>query len=83
MRLSVIVPIFNESRALPSTIYEISRRFPDPDTQFFLVDDGSSDDSAGLAEHLVGDDSRFEVIRLPGNHGKGAAVRAGGIRAGC
>ena len=80
MRLSVIVPIFNESRALPSTIYEISRRFPEPDTQFFLVDDGSSDDSAGLAEHLVGNDIRFVVIRLPEHHGKGAAVRAGVAR---
>lgn len=75
--LSVVVPMFNEARALPATLDELKRRFQSADTEIFLVDDGSTDDTAGLAEHLVKDHSQFEVLRLPRNMGKGAALRAG------
>ena len=75
--LSVVVPMFNEARALPATLDELTRRFDSTETEIFLVDDGSTDDSAGLAEHLVKDHPQFEVLRLPKNMGKGAALRAG------
>ena len=76
-QISVVIPMFNETRAIPGTLQELLRRFPNTDTEFFLVDDGSDDDSAGLAQHLTHGDDRFEVIRLPRNLGKGAALRAG------
>jgi len=79
-QISVVIPMFNETRAIPGTLQELVRRFPDVDTEFFLVDDGSDDDSAGLAQHLTHGDHRFEVIRLPKNLGKGAALRAGVAR---
>lgn len=72
--------MFNETRAISGTLQELLRRFPDTDTKFFLVDDGSDDDSAGLAKHLTHSDDRFEIIRLPRNLGKGAALRAGVAR---
>ena len=76
-QLSVVVPMFNEARALPVTLGKLSRTFSENDVEFVLVDDGSIDDSAGLAEHLTHGDDRFEVVRLPKNLGKGAALRAG------
>ena len=69
--------MFNEARVLPVTLDVLTRTFQDSDIEFFLVDDGSLDDSAGLAEHLTHGDDRFEVVRLPKNLGKGAALRAG------
>ena len=79
-KISIVIPMFNETRAIPNTLKELVRRFPDADTEFFFVDDGSGDDSAGLAQHLTHSDNRFEVIRLPKNMGKGAALRAGVAR---
>jgi glycosyltransferase involved in cell wall biosynthesis len=79
--LSIVIPIFNEARVIRSTIEELSSRFPTEATEFILVDDGSHDDSAGLAEHLTISDPRFSLVRLPHNIGKGAAIRAGVARA--
>jgi len=72
--------MFNESRALPNTLARIKFQFPTADTEIFLVDDGSTDDSAGLAKHLTQGDDRIEIIHLPKNLGKGAALRAGVAR---
>jgi glycosyltransferase involved in cell wall biosynthesis len=72
--------MFNESRAIPAMIEALINRFPPSETEIFLVDDGSVDDSAGLAEHISVDRGNIEVIRLPTNVGKGAALRAGVAR---
>jgi len=72
--------MFNESRTLPAMIHELIVRFAPDDTEIFLVDDGSVDDSAGLAEHVLHGLRNFEVIRLPTNVGKGAALRVGVAR---
>jgi glycosyltransferase involved in cell wall biosynthesis len=72
--------MLNESRALPTTLAQVTRHFPEADTEIFLVDDGSTDDSDGLARHLTQGDDRIEIIRLPKNLGKGAALRAGVAR---
>jgi glycosyltransferase involved in cell wall biosynthesis len=72
--------MFNESRALPTTLAQVTRHFPEADTEIILVDDGSTDDSAGFAEHLAQGDDRIVIIRLPKNLGKGAALRAGVAR---
>ncbi len=55
----------------------LSARFPTAGVEIFVVDDGSSDDSAGLAEHLTRNVDHIKVLRLPKNLGKGAALRAG------
>ena len=43
--------------------------------ELIVIDDGSSDDTAAIAESLAGDD--LVVIRQPENRGKGAAIRRG------
>ncbi len=79
-KISIVIPMFNEARSLPTTLAHIIRQFPDADTEIFLVDDGSTDDSAGLAQHLTHGDDRIEIVHLPKNLGKGAALRAGVAR---
>jgi glycosyltransferase involved in cell wall biosynthesis len=76
-QLSVVIPMFNEIRALPALVEQLTKQFPTAETEIFLVDDGSTDDTPGLATHLTKGDDRFEVVRLPQNLGKGAALRAG------
>ncbi|HYK90619.1 MAG TPA: glycosyltransferase family 2 protein [Acidobacteriota bacterium] len=74
MKLSVVIPIFNEKR----TILEIVQRVRDVDLpkEIILVDDCSTDGTREILESLPpSDDLR---IRLqPHNFGKGAALRAG------
>jgi len=78
--LAIVIPVYNEARALPATVAKLNNRFPDASTEIFFVDDGSTDDSAGLIEHLSSGRDHIEVIRLPKNIGKGAAVRVGVAR---
>ena len=77
MRLSVVVPMYNEVRALAKLVDTISVRFPADSTEFILVDDGSTDGTAAIAENMCRGKDNISVLSLPTNVGKGAALRAG------
>ncbi len=68
MRISFLVPAHNEARTIGEVLERIDAL--GLDRQVIVVDDGSSDDTAQIAE-------RYDclVIRQP-NRGKGAAIRA-------
>lgn len=83
--LSVVLPAFNESHRLPATLREI-RPYLDANFDFYeviVVDDGSSDGTAGLVEELHRSWPNLILIRQPHNMGKGAAVRRGCLAASC
>lgn len=71
MKLSVIIPVYNEF----ATIAEIIRRVRgvDIEKEIIVVDDGSSDGTRQLLETFTGEDLR--VIYHERNRGKGAAIR--------
>ncbi len=82
LRLTIVVPAFNEDHRLAAGM----RRFDaaasagaiDLDrTEVVVVDDGSTDRTAAVAEKLLAALPHHRVVRLPVNQGKGAAVRAG------
>lgn len=82
MRLSVVIPAYNEERRLPSTLEEItgylSRRPDWHPAEIVVVDDGSSDDTAAVAKAApTADGVTVIFLSHPSNHGKGAAVRSG------
>jgi dolichyl-phosphate beta-glucosyltransferase len=49
--------------------------------EVIVVDDGSDDDTEGSVRASAADWPQLELLRLPVNEGKGAAVRAGMLRA--
>ncbi len=74
LRLSVVVPAFNESARIATTIDEVRSALDGPldgSLEIVVVDDGSTDDTSARA---AGAD---QVITLDPNRGKGGAVRAG------
>lgn len=81
--LSVIVPAFNEEARLPDTLWRI-RQFCDGRGhayQVLVVDDGSRDRTWSLAKKVEASWPEMQVISLPENQGKGAAVMVGMLAA--
>jgi glycosyltransferase involved in cell wall biosynthesis len=70
LRRLAIVPALNEAGSIAEVVSEI-RDF-DPDMDVLVVDDGSTDETAAVAEA-----AGARVIRLPLNLGIGGAVQAG------
>lgn len=73
MKLSVLVPVFNEAQTVQSALKRIlAVDFP-CDVEVVLVDDGSTDGTSELLGGLA--DDRVRVISHEVNMGKGAAIR--------
>lgn len=69
-RVLVIMPAWNEQGSVAQTVHEVLRTNPGVDV--LVVDDGSSDHTAEVAEK-----AGAAVCRLPFNLGVGGAMRAG------
>jgi len=75
MKLSVVMPVYNERGTLRQVV---ERVLAVPlDLELVCVDDGSSDGSAAILAELQAQDSRVHVFVQPQNEGKGAALRRG------
>lgn len=70
MKVSVVLPAKNEAGGLPRTLEGV--RSVMPEVELIVVDDGSSDDTPGLAAALGA-----RVIRSPYSMGNGAAIKRG------
>ena len=75
MKLSVIIPCYNEKDFLPELI-SLVKRAPLENKEIILVDDGSTD---GTTERIKADleNQVDKVLYHKGNQGKGAAIRSG------
>lgn len=69
-RIAVLIPAYNEADRIDRTIAAVSA-MPDID-ELVVIDDGSTDETASVAES-----AGASVIRLEENSGKGAALNAG------
>jgi CDP-glycerol glycerophosphotransferase len=74
-RLSVVVPIYNVERYLEECLESIAAQTMS-DLECIMVDDGSKDGSAAIAEAFAAKDSRFRLVRKE-NAGLGAARNTG------
>jgi glycosyltransferase involved in cell wall biosynthesis len=80
--LSVVVPAYNEQDRLPPSLERIDAylRTHKIEAEIVVVDDGSNDRTAELAEDFL-KERNGRVISLAENLGKGAAVRRGVLEA--
>jgi glycosyltransferase involved in cell wall biosynthesis len=77
-QLSLVIPAYNEERRLPTTLASAWAylRAKGEAFELLLVDDGSSDATATIAESFAADHDGVRVLSIP-HAGKAAAVRAG------
>ncbi|MCH7664946.1 MAG: glycosyltransferase family 2 protein [Acidobacteria bacterium] len=74
MKLSVVIPIYNESATIEQLVSRV-RAVP-IDKELVIVDDGSTDGTADILRVLSAD-ADVRVFRHEANQGKGAALRTG------
>jgi dolichyl-phosphate beta-glucosyltransferase len=83
MKLSVVIPAFNEVTRILPTLERISAYMDrhHPNYEILVVDDGSTDGSAAAIARQFGARPRLRVLSYGGNRGKGYAVRHGALHA--
>ena len=81
--LSIIIPAYNEKLRLPATLGQIAAyvRSSGHDTEILLVDDGSTDRTAHVAESFRSKFPALRVLSNGANRGKGYSVRHGMLEA--
>jgi dolichol-phosphate mannosyltransferase len=79
MKLSVVIPCYNEERTLAAVLERVLAAPPaDVPKEILVIDDGSKDKSFEIAEQFARKHPGVVFAhRQPENRGKGAAVRAG------
>ena len=75
MKLSVLMPVYNEGRTLRTIVGRVLESPVEMDIELVCVDDCSADDSLEILQEVAEADPRIKVIALPVNKGKGAAIR--------
>ncbi len=72
--VSIIIPVYNEEGAVGSTIAKVKEAFAaaGADFEVIVVDDGSTDNSAAMAEN-----AGAKLFRHPVNTGYGNAIKTG------
>ena len=80
MRLSIIIPVFNERATILAVLDSVLAL--ELDTEVIVVDDGSTDGTReALVERTARDDLGISLVLHEVNRGKGAALRSGIARA--
>ena len=75
MRVLVVLPTFNEAENIGTVLPRIRAALPD--AGILVVDDGSPDGTADLADAMAGDLGELEVLRRKSKSGLGSAYRGG------
>jgi glycosyltransferase involved in cell wall biosynthesis len=81
--LSIVIPAYNEELRLPATLERLAEYLPTLglQTEVLIVDDGSRDRTAAVAETFAGKISGLRALSNGTNRGKGYSVRHGMLEA--
>jgi glycosyltransferase involved in cell wall biosynthesis len=84
IKISVVIPVYNEESVIRQTIDQIVDFFVHKDMPYeiLIVDDGSKDSSLLIIKHESQKNSNIKVLINPQNKGKGYSVREG-VMASC
>ena len=78
MKLSIIIPVYNEQSTIIKTIKKsISAHKFNIDYEIIIVDDFSSDNTKNTVNDLFCKSGKVKILAHKSNKGKGAAFRTG------
>ena len=77
MKISIIVPVFNERDSINQLYAEIVSGINARDYEIIFIDDGSTDGSAEAIEDLAKSNEKVTLIQFYRNYGKSAALSEG------
>jgi glycosyltransferase involved in cell wall biosynthesis len=78
LKVSVVVPCYNEEHSIEDTVKQLTGSFPaDESYEILVVNDGSSDATAQVLSDLTGRFPRLRVVTHQRNRGYGAALKTG------
>jgi glycosyltransferase involved in cell wall biosynthesis len=79
MRISLVIPCYNEEESLPHLIEEIDAvvQAENLDAEVILVDDGSQDRTAEMIADKASQGGIYRAVIFRRNHGQTAAMQAG------
>ena len=78
IELSIVIPIFNESKNIKKLVNEIIANLPTKKKcEIIFVDDGSNDDSSLILYELKKKINNFKFLSLNKNYGQSTALHAG------
>lgn len=78
MKLSIIIPMYNEQESLDSLFVELSGLFgQEAETEIIFINDGSSDNTLNILKSKIKNYPTWSVINLYRNYGKSVALQAG------
>src|SRR5258708_5935105 len=78
MKLSIIIPVFNEEKSVLAVVKKVQEvEIPKVEKEIIIVDDGSTDTTASELKKIKQKTKNVKVITHEKNQGKGAAVKTG------
>ncbi|MEP7171455.1 MAG: glycosyltransferase family 2 protein [Bacteroidota bacterium] len=75
--ISVIIPIYNESKNIPILFEALDKVLANYEHEIIAVNDGSKDDSLEQLKKISSTDKRVKIINFKNNFGQTAAINAG------
>jgi glycosyltransferase involved in cell wall biosynthesis len=77
MKLSFVIPVYNEDQSLKQLYSEIIENTGNRKYEIIFVDDGSTDRSFDIMQELAKEDKNVKIIRFRKNFGKAAGLQSG------
>ena len=78
MKLSIIVPVYNECESIYDFVQELSDIYKnDSSVEVIFVNDGSTDNTLSILEKNINSTLGWKIINLYRNYGKSIALQAG------
>lgn len=77
MKLSVVIPVFNEKATVATLIRHVAEVDAGMEKEIIVVDDGSTDGTRDVLGQLGAECTWLRVLLHEANRGKGAALRTG------
>ena len=77
MKISIVIPVFNEKDSINQLYNEIVNSLNIRDYEIIFIDDGSTDGSSEIVQELIQNNEKVNLIQFYRNYGKSAALSEG------